>query len=71
MNSVLERTVADCHPVSVPDYTPVAQLRDLQIQRLQAVVTRAWQHVQLFRDRMDERGGTDILGAAGGNGKVP
>ncbi len=56
MNSVLEASVVDCHPASVPDYTPVAQLRDLQIQRLQAVVTRAWQHVQLFRDRMDERG---------------
>ena len=35
---------------------PLAELRDLQLQRLQAVVTRAWQHVKLFRDRMDERG---------------
>jgi len=56
MNSVLETAVTDCHPASVPDYTPVAELRELQLERLQTVVTRAWQHVQHFRDRMDERG---------------
>jgi phenylacetate-CoA ligase len=56
MNSVLESSVADCHPASAPDYTPVAQLRDLQLQRLQAVVARAWRQVELFRSRMDERG---------------
>jgi phenylacetate-CoA ligase len=42
--------------VSLPDYTPVAQLRELQLQRLQTVVTRAWQQVELFRSRMQERG---------------
>jgi phenylacetate-CoA ligase len=52
----LEMSVIDCHPASVPDYTPVEELRELQLQRLQAVVTRAWQHVKLFRERMDERG---------------
>ena len=56
MNSILESSIADCHPASVPDFTPVAQLRELQLKRLQAVVTRAWQQVVLFRSRMDERG---------------
>ena len=31
-------------------------MRELQLQRLQAVVMRAWQHVELFRTRMEERG---------------
>jgi len=52
----LEMSVIDCHPASVPDYSPVAELRALQLQRLQAVVTRAWQHVELFRSRMEELG---------------
>jgi phenylacetate-CoA ligase len=56
MNSVLESSVADCNPASEPDYTPLTQLRDLQLQRLQAVVARAWRQVELFRSRMDERG---------------
>jgi phenylacetate-CoA ligase len=55
MNSILETSVTDCHPASVPDYTPLPQLRELQLKRLQAVVTRAWQQVKLFRARMDER----------------
>jgi len=56
MNAILESGVIDCHPASVPDYTPVAELRDLQLTRLKAVVARAWQHVNLFRSRMDELG---------------
>ena len=56
MTSILESSIADCHPASVPDFTPVAQLREIQLERLQAVVTRAWQQVELFRSRMDERG---------------
>ena len=56
MNSVLETCAVDCHPVSVPDYAPIEELRALQLQRLQTVVARAWQNVKLFRDRMDERG---------------
>jgi phenylacetate-CoA ligase len=56
MNRILETCAADCHPVSVPDYTPADELRALQLKRLQAVVTRAWQHVKLFRSRMDELG---------------
>jgi phenylacetate-CoA ligase len=56
MISTLESGVADCNPVSEPDYTPLPQLRDLQLQRLQAVVARAWRQVELFRSRMDGRG---------------
>jgi phenylacetate-CoA ligase len=56
MNSTLESSVADCHPANAPDYTPVELLRELQLKRLQAVVARAWQQVELFRSRMDERG---------------
>jgi phenylacetate-CoA ligase len=43
------------HPVSAPDYLPVAQLRELQLRRLRAVVQRAYDHVALFRSRMEER----------------
>jgi len=56
MNRILETSAADCHPLSVPDYTPADELRALQLKRLQAVVARAWQHVPLFRSRMDELG---------------
>jgi phenylacetate-CoA ligase len=55
MNSILESSITGCHPASVPDYTPLPQLRELQFKRLQAVVERAWQRVPLFRSRMDER----------------
>jgi phenylacetate-CoA ligase len=56
MIATLESGITDCHPASVPDYTPLAELRNLQLTRLKAVVTRAWQHVNLFRSRMDELG---------------
>ena len=44
------------HPVSSSDYLPAAQLRDLQLRRLQSMVGRAYAHVPLFRGRMDARG---------------
>lgn len=44
------------HPASAPDFLPVPQLRDLQFRRLTAVVRRAYDHVELFRTRMQERG---------------
>jgi phenylacetate-CoA ligase len=56
MKSILETGIADCHPASAPDYTPLPELRALQLRRVQAVVARAWEHVELFRSRMDERG---------------
>jgi len=56
MKNNLETSIADCHPASVPDYAPLAELRALQLRRLQAVVTRAWQNVEHFRNRLNERG---------------
>ena len=44
------------HPVSAPDYLPTAQLRELQLRRLKAVVERAYAKVTPFRQRLDERG---------------
>jgi phenylacetate-CoA ligase len=53
MSATLETGVAGCHPASVPDYLPEPALRALQLQRLQAVVARSWQHVPLYRTRME------------------
>ncbi len=44
------------NPASVADYLPPEQLRQLQLQRLRATVRRAYDRVELFRSRMDERG---------------
>lgn len=44
------------HPVSAPDYLPLAQLRALQLHRLQVVVQLSYDNVSLFRTRMDEKG---------------
>jgi phenylacetate-CoA ligase len=49
-------TAGRFHPASAPDYLPLPQLRQLQLQRLQAVVRRSYDHVPLFRQRMAERG---------------
>jgi len=43
------------HPASAPDFLPKDQLRQIQLQRLQAIVRRAYEHQKLFRQRMDER----------------
>ena len=43
------------HPASAPDYLPLAQMRQLQLQRLRSVVRRAYDRVELFRQRLDER----------------
>ena len=48
-------TNSPLHPESAPDYLPVEQLRQLQLHRLQAIVTRAYEQVELTRTRMDER----------------
>ena len=56
MNSILETGITDCHPASAPDFAPVPELRNLQLQRLHAVVLRAWQQVALFRSRMEDHG---------------
>jgi len=43
------------HPASAPDYLPLPELQQLQLQRLRAMVRRAYDRVTLFRARMDER----------------
>jgi phenylacetate-CoA ligase len=47
--------VTERHPVSAPDFMPVAELRARQLSRLQRMVDRSYNHVPLFRKRMDER----------------
>ncbi|MDY0169304.1 MAG: phenylacetate--CoA ligase [Thermoguttaceae bacterium] len=41
------------HPASAADYLPVKRLRQLQSHRLRAAVARAYEHVALFRTRME------------------
>lgn len=43
-------------PESALDYMPVEQLRQVQLQRLKAVVAHAYEKVALFRERMDAKG---------------
>ncbi len=47
---------APLHPASAPDFLPADQRRALQLHRLRSVVKRAYEHVDLFRARMKERG---------------
>jgi phenylacetate-CoA ligase len=44
------------NPASAPDYLPPAQMKLLQRDRLRSVVERAFQKVELFRERLGERG---------------
>ena len=44
------------HPACAPDYLPRAQLRQLQLQRLQGTIRRAYEHQQPFRERLAARG---------------
>jgi phenylacetate-CoA ligase len=43
------------HPASAPDYLPIDRLRELQYQRLQSVVKRAFENVSIFHQRLLER----------------
>jgi phenylacetate-CoA ligase len=43
------------HPASAPDFLPEPALREMQLRRLRAVVGRAFDKVELFRTRMQER----------------
>lgn len=52
----LFRSTVSLHPASALDYIPVPLLRRLQLERLQTVVRRAYEKVELFRARMQERG---------------
>ena len=44
------------HPISAPDFLPPAQLRAVQLARLQTMVKRAHEHVAVFRQRMADAG---------------
>ncbi|MFA5688359.1 MAG: phenylacetate--CoA ligase [Kiritimatiellales bacterium] len=44
------------HPESMPDYLEPGELRELQLARLRSVMKRCYDHIALFRRRMDERG---------------
>ncbi len=48
--------VTERHPASAPDFMPLNELRATQLSRLQRMVGRAYEHVPLFRQRLDERG---------------
>ena len=56
MSQHASRQIRTFHPVSSPDFLPLPQLRDLQWQRLSAIIRRAYDRVSLFHQRMDERG---------------
>jgi phenylacetate-CoA ligase len=43
------------HPISAMDFLPVEPLRHLQLQKLRTIVAHAWDHVKLFRERMQQR----------------
>ena len=60
------------HAISAPDYLPREQLREVQLQRLQSVVSRAYDHVALFRQRLDDRGLTPAsIATLAGISKLP
>jgi phenylacetate-CoA ligase len=44
------------NPISAADYLPRPRLAEIQLQRLQSVVGRAYERVPLFRSRLNERG---------------
>jgi len=44
------------HSESSPDYLPRPQLQDLQFRRLRHSIQRAYDHVAIFRQRLNDRG---------------
>jgi len=44
------------HPISAPDFLPPERLQAIQLHRLKFMVQRAYNHVALFRKRMDDAG---------------
>ena len=60
------------HPESAADFLPLRQMRALQLQRLQAIVRRAYDRVPLYHQRMQERNVTpDDLGALADIARLP
>lgn len=46
--------IQNFNPISAPDFLPLPQLQAIQLQRLKAMVERAYTNVALVRQRMDE-----------------
>ena len=44
------------HPASAVDFLPREQLTAMQLHRLRVTIGRAYEHVSLFRERMDAKG---------------
>ena len=55
LNELWNDAAGGFHPVSAPDFLPEQQLREVQLRRLRAVVTRAYERVPLFRQRLEKR----------------
>ena len=60
MNPSKQSSASPFHPASAPDFVPPTQLKQLQLERLRGVVSRAFERVDLFRSRMQERGLTPV-----------
>lgn len=72
MSSLWNDRDGQFNPVSVTDYMPEDKLRELQLQRMKAVVKWAYERVELFRSRCDERGiGPDSIRELSDIGKFP
>ncbi len=56
MADVWSDSASGFHPASAPDFLPESALRELQVRRLKAVVRRCYEHVPLFRQRMEASG---------------
>ena len=54
MNSLWNDREGQFNPVSATDYLPIEKLRELQLQRLKAIVKWAYEKVELFRTRCNE-----------------
>ena len=56
MTSAAQPARSCFHPTSALDYIPRAELEQLQLQRMRAIVARAYEHVPLFQSRLKDRG---------------
>jgi phenylacetate-CoA ligase len=55
LNALWNDDAGGFHPASAPDFLPDKRLKEVQLRRLRAVVSRAYERVELFRTRMQER----------------
>ena len=50
------KTIPAYHPLSAPDYLPREKMRELQSRKLVRMVKRAFENVELYRNRMQKMG---------------